>query len=444
MDIAQLSFAGGQNPFKEGLAFLDRAVQEGDDVYSAGFPGIRDIARTMIWQLGRGMVSNAQVRLPLDDGSGKMLGPFIQHTAQIDPGNSGGPLLVQTQGVPAGFAVAGINTMKAVSRQAANYSIPLNRVQAFIDAKLNPKPEDDRAMLDARTASFIEGLKAEKAVFPHIASYLSNDCAGENAEYAFSEIFEKAAKSVVNDIATAFVYSPVEGITYAVAWTIENALRSKGKIAVELDAVTPNESGGFTVGFKVNNKVISSRWINEYGVWRIRSFGDFAAGDKSLVKKRAEKKEMDMRLKANPNFQIGAAFAYLIGRGPAFDLDIIFRSDWMGYGLQGVIREGFLQAEMFYGLYIPIKLGAVALTPYGNAALGFQSKDYSGGDTGIRFPDFGLSFKGGLQFTTAAVPGLYLFASYQYNVYLFGSMVNSASGSNLDTHVILAGLGYSF
>jgi serine protease Do len=442
MDIALLSFAGGHNPFKQGLSFLDRAVQEGDDVYSAGFPGF---GSSMIWQFGRGMVSNAAVRLPAGDDTDKTLGPFIQHTAEVDPGNSGGPLLIQTQGVPSGYAVAGINTLKARNRQAANYSIPVNRIRSFLDASLKSAPADQRPLLDARTAAFIEGLKAAKAVFPHIAAYLSNDCAGENAEYAFSEIFEKASKTVVNDIATAFVYSPVEGMTYAVAWIIENALRSKsGRIVVEVDSVSPNESGGFTVGFKVNDKIITSEWINEYGIWRIRSFGNFASGDKSLIKKRAEKKEADARLRSNPNVQIGAAFAYLFNRGPALDLDFIFLSAPFGYGLQGVITKGFLQVEVFSGLYFPIKLGSTAaLTPFVDVGFGFQSKDYTG-DDGIRFPDFGLSFEAGMQFTTAAVPGLYLFTSYQYNMYFISSLFSAATETDLDAHVILAGLGYSF
>jgi serine protease Do len=230
LDIALLAFAGGQNPFRQGLAFLTRPVQEGDDVYSAGFPGL---GTSMVWQLGRGMVSNASVRLPNEDEPGKFFGPFIQHTAQVDPGNSGGPLLVQTAGVPTGFAVAGINTLSARFRQAANFSIPTNRVQAFLTANIGTRPAADLAGLESRIDSFIEGLGVPRAVYSHIADYLSNTCTAENADFALSETFNKAPRTVQNDIAERFVNSPVDGMAYAVAWTIEDALRGRaGRISV--------------------------------------------------------------------------------------------------------------------------------------------------------------------------------------------------------------------
>jgi len=78
------------------------------------------LAFTPLWQFSTGNVSNAVARFPrsLDDPT--MMGPFIQHTAPIDPGNSGGPLLVAQADVPSGFAVAGINTLTGTWRQAAN------------------------------------------------------------------------------------------------------------------------------------------------------------------------------------------------------------------------------------------------------------------------------------------------------------------------------------
>jgi serine protease Do len=450
MDIALLAFAGGQKPFKQGLSFLTRPVEESDDVYTAGFPGL---GSAMIWQLGRGMVSNASVRLPLDDGSGKTLGPFIQHTAEVDPGNSGGPLLVQTQGVPAGFAVAGINTRKAWFRQAANYSIPLNQVQSFLDASLKPKTGDERPKLDARLASFIEGLGVNKAVYPHIASYLSNDCTGENADYAISKVLEKAPHATADNILTAVGYSPVDGMSYAVAWTIEDALRTKsGKISIETDSVTRNDKG-YAVVFKLNSGTISSEWINEYGIWRIRSFGDFAAGDKDLIKKEKKAKADSAKLRTEPDLQIAAGFAYVLDRGAGFGLDITGRAAWFGYGFKTYIRRDFFQLDAYSGLYIPIKAGKVAFIPYGNIGVGFQVKDkiYTDPYESSVFTkdvDFGLAFQLGLQFTTAAVPGLYLAAGYQYNLFFRSAFASGrddpASKIKADPSVVFIGLGYSF
>ena len=432
IDIALLAFSGGQKPFRQGLAFLDRPVHEGDDVYSAGFPGL---GTTMIWQLGRGMVSNASVRLPLDDDSGRIMGPFIQHTAQVDPGNSGGPLLVQTQGVPTGFAVVGINTLSARHRQAANFSIPLNQIRSFLDASM--KAKTGTAGLNERIDSFIKGLNSSKAVYPHIASYLSNTCTAENAEYALSEMINRAPRHVQDDIVEVFTNSPVDGMAHAVAWTIENALRSgTGKIAVEKESVAAVDDNNYTVTFKVNNKTIRSEWTNEYGIWRIRIFGDFAAGDKSLVSQRAGNE----RLHSNPSLQISAGMAYIVERGAGFGADLYLRSMFFGSGIRTYIASGYFQAEGVGGVFLPIRAGDVAFTPFGNIGLGVQFGWKDSDD----FPfDLGVSFQGGLQFTTAAIPGLYFQAAYQYNLYFF-SVLSDGDRSPPDRKIVFIGIGYAF
>ena len=445
MDVALLAFAGGQNPFKQGLAFLGRPLQEGDNVFSAGFPGLGTM---MIWQLGAGIISNVSVRLPVDEESDKMRGPFIQHTAQVDPGNSGGPLLVQTAGVPTGYAVAGINTLSVrIIRQATNYSIPMNRVQSFLDASLKPKAVDQRPLLDARVAAFVEGLDVPKAVYPHIALYLSNDCIGENAEFALTEMLQKAPRSVANNILRN---SPVNVMTHSVAWTIENTLRSRaGKITASVESVSASDDGGFTVAFKVNDKTIASHWINEYGIWRIKTFGDLASGDKTLIKKRAKESADSKRLRTEPDLQLSAGYAQLVDRGPAFGADLLFRGSYSGWGMRTFAgSDSFFQLEAFGGVYIPIKLGGVVgITPFGNMGFGFQWKNKrdktDDPDTGglfNKFLDIGASFQGGLQFTTAAIPGLYVQAAYQYNAY-WSALVDERES---DPHTLFFSLGYSF
>jgi serine protease Do len=449
MDIALLAFAGGQNPFGEGLRFLNRPVQEGDDVYSAGFPALGPATSTMIWQLGRGMVSNASVRLPMNDDSGKMLGPYIQHTAQVDPGNSGGPLLIQTQGVPTGFAVAGINTLSAIYRQTANYSIPVDRIQSFLNASLNKGPVDQRSLLDARLDSFLEGLKVNRAVYPHIAVYLSNTCTGENAEYAMSEMFAKASRLVQDSIINTFDSSPVEGMREAVAWLIENEMRSTvGSLNIVTESVTANDTG-YTVTFKINDKMVASEWVNEYGIWRIYKFGEFASGDKELSEKKAKAKADSERLRADPSFQIGGNFTYILDRGSAFGLDFTLRSNHTGYGFRGCFTSGLLQVEGFYGLYVPIKLNQIALTPFANIGIGARIKDVEEYDSWSRTVttekrmDIGGSIQGGLQFTTAAVPGLYLYGGYQFSWYMhFG--FDETNDTKNDPHMIFLGVGYAF
>jgi serine protease Do len=443
MDIALLAFAGGQNPFTEGLAFYNQTLQEGDDVYSAGFPGL---GAAMVWQLGRGMVSNSSVRFPEKEGSDKMLGPFIQHTAQIDPGNSGGPLLVQSQGVPTGFAVVGINTRSARSRQAANFSIPLARVQAFLDASLMPQQKDELSQLNARIASFIEGLGEKGSVYTHIASFLSNDCAGENAEYALYEMLDSASVPVRNSILDEFAYSPVDGMSYAVAWTIENALRSRtGAINVTTNSVNPAGNGNYTVVFNVNGKTISSEWVNEYGIWRIKKFGDFAAGDKSLLTRKLN----SYKLVTNPSVRIAADLVMIDG-GMMFGGEIklsLVRFTSAGFQLF-FGTGGVSHFEVQAGFEVPIRLGgSFALIPFVDGGIGAitlpGTRKDAWGDTIPETPTIGASVKGGLMFTTSFVPGLYVQLAYKRNFYerMDGTR---RTGVQLYPSMFIFGLGYSF
>jgi serine protease Do len=454
MDIALLAFPQGGRPFDTGLAFLDRPVAEGEDVYSAGFPGL---GNTTLWQFGRGIVSNAQVQFPENssDAQSRIMGPYIQHTAQVDPGNSGGPLLVQAQGFPSGYAVAGINTLRARFRQAANFSIPTDRVKAFLDSALAPAPEDGRSRLDARLDAFIKGLMVPKAVYGHIAKYLSNACTGENAEYALTEMFRSANRTVQDDIIQAFIYSPVEGMSYAVAWTIENALRTQtGKIAVSVNSVTAKDGNSYTVAFTVNGGTISSVWVKEYGIWRINSFGDFAAGNKTLIEQRNQAETDARRLKTNYGFHFAAGFAWLQEAGPAFGGDVKYHYDFSDNITASGLRfysagEKFLQADItIIGVYIPVRIKKIGLIPYGNAGGGMVIKEHGpredDEDVFSIFPvqsdkdiGFGLFLEGGLLFTTSLVPGLFLQAAYQHNFY-------DSHVKDIKPGMLFFGIGYGF
>jgi serine protease Do len=431
MDIALLSFPKGGRPFTNGLVFLDRPINEGEDVYSAGFPGL---GNTALWQFAKGVVSNARVQFPedADDEKSKMMGPYIQHTAQVDPGNSGGPLLVQAAGVPTGYAVAGINTLSARFRQAANFSIPLNRVNAFLDIALGPKPADEQPRLEARLDTFIDGLSGKQVAYEHISNYLSNTCTAENAEYALTDMLRKANKTVQSDIIQAFIYSPIDGMAYAVAWTIENAIRSKsGKISISVDSIAPNKKNGYTVTFKINSGTISSEWVNEYGIWRISSFGDFAAGDKTLVEKRDKADRDAQRLKTDYKVQLSLGVALPFEASPAFGGDFVARTNAGTYGLKFyTVEEDFTQVEGTVGLYLPIRVNKVGITLFGDLGYGViiiknknTANDYL---TDSLYADPLLeelwvmlfSMRGGIMVTTAMIPGLYLQAAYQYNKYL--------------------------
>jgi len=441
-DLAILAFPEGEKPVTQGLSFLTNPVDEGDDVYSAGFPGL---GITPIWQFGRGMVSNASVRFPRSIDDETLMGPYIQHTAQIDAGNSGGPLLVAQRNVPSGYAVAGINTLSGLRRQAANYAIPVNRILPFINNALNPRPETFRDELDQRLAKFTEGLKENRAVFPHIAEFLSTVCIGENAQFAMDEMYSKATNAAKRILDEEAQESIVGALGYAVAWTIENSIRRQ---AITINAVVKEVSGEgeeYTVVFTINNRDVSSVWIREYGNWRIRSFGDVATGDQSTLQRRQSQREASEKLRMD-GIQIEAGFATLFEKAPSA---LYISVDTALFGAKVYIASPQLfSIGVFSGLRFGIPAGNFGFIPYFRFGFDYEyDKEFldSPYNDLMSLP---VSVMGqiGLKVTTSYVPGLFIGAGLQYNIFSFHtlSFFNEPSYSN----PIKAGLnitaGYTF
>lgn len=101
-------------------------VAEQEGVVAAGFPAV---GNRPSFQVTTGVISNAHF-----DGTDDDVGvTFIQHTAPVDPGNSGGPLL-DGQG-----RVVGINTAKVNGRENTNLAIPTTRILASLARLSRPR-----------------------------------------------------------------------------------------------------------------------------------------------------------------------------------------------------------------------------------------------------------------------------------------------------------------
>ena len=60
VDIAILGFDDGKKPFRKGLRISGANVSDGQEVWSAGFPGL---GSEPVWQLGKGTVTNSRARI---------------------------------------------------------------------------------------------------------------------------------------------------------------------------------------------------------------------------------------------------------------------------------------------------------------------------------------------------------------------------------------------
>ena len=98
-------------------------IEEDLSIVAAGFP---ELANKPSWQLTRGSISNARVGVDSYEHASRI----IQHTASIDPGSSGGPLLLKN--AAGKYEILGINTWKAFYREGVGLAIGKEDVQAFI------------------------------------------------------------------------------------------------------------------------------------------------------------------------------------------------------------------------------------------------------------------------------------------------------------------------
>jgi hypothetical protein len=257
-------------------------------------------------------------------------------------------------------------------------------------------------------------------VYPHIAAFLSSTCVGENAEYAISELFEKGNRTVQQGFVEKCEDSVVGAMGYAVAWTIENSIRDQGTIKAAIKEVTGSDEE-YTVLFTINNKDFSSIWIREFGTWRIKTFGEAAAGNKELLAKKGKKRKNEEAIRIYGLFNIEAGYAFLFEKGNA----VYASANYMQVIGAGVYFTGsdFWSMGIFGQFRGTINKGAVVIMPYVNLGVEFQhDKDWDEAkktiDTFGRL-DFPWAFaiQGGIKITTSKISGLYGGAGFQYNVF---------------------------
>ncbi|HEY8080202.1 MAG TPA: S1C family serine protease [Labilithrix sp.] len=149
-DLAVLTPKDAKKKLAEngGFALATRPPQDGEAVVASGFPGLMGQPS---FQVTQGNVSNG--KLVLQDV--KAL-PHVQHTAAIDPGSSGGPLLGASR------EVLGVNTFKLVGRENVNFAVPASAVANAIASAREATKCDDACRARALEDSCL-GLVSELA-----------------------------------------------------------------------------------------------------------------------------------------------------------------------------------------------------------------------------------------------------------------------------------------
>jgi len=269
-DLAILAFPDGQKPFRRGIPVSTTQLRSGNPVDAAGYPG--GIEDTPTWSLTSGIINNPSVRPQQEQYS------YILHSATVNFGNSGGPLLVRDTLSHIGYSVAGVNTLKMRDFDGGNLAIPADRLNAFLQRSFQ-----QTVSLESRVNAFMALLERfatnqGQEVFRELSSFLSSTMINAEPSRAANAVTANSPAALRREVES----NPVTGIAQAVAYSkIQQPILNRYRTALAQRGVKPeiisseeNNMGGYTVRFLVNGYPYRAEWIREYGTWKLDDFAE--------------------------------------------------------------------------------------------------------------------------------------------------------------------------
>lgn len=386
LDIAILAFANDERPFKSGITFAAKPAEDGEDVWSAGFPGL---GGEPVWQFGRGNITNSSVKIKefLDPS----ISTLIQHSAPVDSGNSGGPLLRKTGD---SYEVIAINTWKFFYRQSANIALPASVVEKFIKDSLAKKNAFNSVQdLEARCASMKELFDSDDGVyFRDFSKYISYDYVKSTGVKAFDSEMTKGSKNTRTNITGAFVnYSPIEGLKYAVSSQVYKIFADDDFIKdAEIGEPSENEDGTYSIILTDQIKKVETVWVYEEtgltGVWRLSDVQNITKGKKGKkVKTVKEDGSVEVKESADIRIQSPYTVAFQWNMLPNADskknldnqLSLAVTGKIVGLDLTYTHQNIYSNSMGFFGialnLQVPVMINQTfAIVPYGKAGFGLS------------------------------------------------------------------------
>jgi S1-C subfamily serine protease len=272
MDLAVLQFPGGRRVYRQGLSILPRRQPDGTEIVAAGFPGF---GSQPLWQYSSGIVSNSAARI---DPNYDYL---IQHTAPIDPGNSGGPLMIRDSAAPLGYRVVGVNTSKAINRENTNFSIPAEYVLQVLDKArealaIQRSPERLQSELERSARILAAELASEKPDQERLGRLISYAFVGERGLESYSEVVSLVPNPEEWD--KSFQDDPIETMRNAVQIRFWLELASRGNLAsIAFSAINPADrdeivrKSSIRTTFDISGTPTEIVWTREYGHWRVKN-----------------------------------------------------------------------------------------------------------------------------------------------------------------------------
>ena len=279
VDIALISLPKGTTI--SALTLADTVPNDGTDVWSAGYPGLIDRPS---WQLAKGNITNRNVSVP-EMGEPKN-DSFVQHSALIDPGNSGGPLFVGDPSRSETIKVVGVNTWTMRDRSNTFFAIPVNKLAEALSRymKIRKDSADPAVALQKSCQDFVTFINgAEWGKFDYLRLYATSSATAGIWDEMIEEFrtMNKKDRQVWID---RFFTSPTDTLRQFNSWEMwHRAHESTGELEFvslqgsDFNAVVP-------VRFSLSGKDMNTVWVYESGRWLFQSESGKVAAP-SAVKK---------------------------------------------------------------------------------------------------------------------------------------------------------------
>ena len=268
IDIAIFRLAEENEELQEyHLEIYDEKLKDGNEVWAAGYPGINHIP---VWQLSRGIITNHNVSSELEINT-KQTG-MIQHSATIDPGSSGGPLLIKTS--ENDYSVVGINTWKISNRSNTFVAINITELDETLNKFEDLQNKKKRLQgLQEKTGQLLNLLKEDYRAEDSLI--ISEKLLSEYGYSVYIETRKNFTPSIREQLEKSFYKMPLQTMRetlYYKFFSEYEKLIKDGWIFDSIDMEAPDNSSYQTILFSKDSESVEVNWIYEDGSWKLLSF----------------------------------------------------------------------------------------------------------------------------------------------------------------------------
>ncbi len=282
----------------------EAVVEDGDEVWAAGYPGLIASAS---WQLSLGNVTNEKVIL--DEVGLVGVDYLIQHSALIDPGSSGGPLLLAEDRQ----TVVGVNTLSVPSRNNTFFAIPAQTVEAFLQDYSTVESSDPAERLEQRVDEFVQQLAEEELLYAAMRSYLADDFGARYGWSTYKRIYKTMDSEPRKELDGKLFLSgrPLEALKEILAMVVHSEYGGQKNIEYSIESVFADRAE-VEIGTPDNNSTMATTWVLDQGDWRLAEMDD---AEKMTIRSQDDEEKSIYRTKYD---SFGAIIGVAVLGSPAY------------------------------------------------------------------------------------------------------------------------------